>query len=355
ARHRFDDVRRPPPPPRSPSILLALLGALLVWGAFALVRRARSDAGKAELSRSWTAYRYVAHAVLAVGVLVLLPLAVGAATAFFAGPAGEVRFVGVANFVEILTARGRPLLSSGSFYLVLVVTIVWTAVNVVFHLGIGLALGLLLSRPLLKMKAAYRVLLIIPWAVPNYVTALAWKGMFHRQFGAITGFIHAANDVLGTSIEPISWFSRFSTAFTANIATNVWLGFPFMMVVTIGALTAVPKDVLEAAEVDGATRWQRLWHVTLPMVRPSLMPAITLGAIWTFNMFNVVFLVSGGDPDGTTDILVSEAYRWAFTREAQYGYAAAYAVLIFVLLFGVTRGLARIKSGWARPGRGDAP
>jgi arabinogalactan oligomer / maltooligosaccharide transport system permease protein len=83
-----------------------------------------------------------------------------------------------------------------------------------------------------------------------------------------------------------------------------------------------------------------------------MMPAIILGAIWTFNMFNVVFLVSGGDPDGSTDILVSEAYRWAFTREAQYGYAAAYAVLIFVLLFAGTRLLDRWKSGWTRPSRG---
>ena len=219
------------------------------------MRRVRSPEGQTELARSWTAYRYVAHAVLAVGVLVILPLAVGAATSLFAGPAGEIRYVGLANFFEILTARGRPLLTSGSFYFVLIVTVAWTVINVVFHLGLGLAFGLLLSRPLLRLKAVYRVLLIIPWAVPNYVTALAWKGMFHRQFGAITGIIQSFNETFGTAIEPISWFSRFSTAFTANIATNVWLGFPFMMVVTIGALTAVPKDVLEAAEVDGATRW----------------------------------------------------------------------------------------------------
>ena len=355
ARHRFDDVMRPPPPPRSPTLALLALGALTVWGALVLVRRVSGPAGRRAFADSLPAYRWVAHAVVAIGVLVLLPLAVGAATSLFAGPAGEVRYVGLANFVEILTARGRPLLSSGSFYLVLAVTVLWTAVNVVFHVGIGLALGLLLSRPLLRMKAVYRVLLIIPWAVPNYVTALAWKGMFHRQFGAITGFIHAINDTLGTSIEPISWFAKFSTAFAANCATNIWLGFPFMMVVTLGALTAVPKDVLEAAEVDGASRWQRLWHVVLPMVRPSLMPAITLGAIWTFNMFNVVFLVSGGDPDGTTDILVSEAYRWAFTREAQYGYAAAYAVLIFLMLLSTTKLLDRFKSSWARAGRGGEP
>src|SRR5690606_26267194 len=141
----------------------------------------------------------------------------------------------------------------------------------------------------------------------------------------------------GVSLEPIDWFARFSTAFAANAATNIWLGFPFMMVVTIAAMTSVPKDVLEAAEVDGATRWQRFRLVTFPIIRPSMVPAALLGAVWTFNMFNVVFLVSGGDPDGKTDILVSEAYRWAFTRQAQYGYAAAYAVLIFLLLFGVTR------------------
>ncbi|MCY1007338.1 sugar ABC transporter permease [Nannocystis pusilla] len=192
------------------------------------------------------------------------------------------------------------------------------------------------------------MLLILPWAVPSYVTALAWKGMFHQQYGAVTGLIYAINDWFGASIEPIAWFSRFATAFAANVATNVWLGFPFMMVVTLGALTAVPADVLEAAEVDGATRWQRLTRVTLPMIRPALAPAVTLGAIWTFNMFNVVFLVSGGDPDGSTDILVSEAYRWAFTREAQYGYAAAYAVLIFLLLLVTTR----LPAWLARKGAG---
>ncbi len=129
--------------------------------------------------------------------------------------------------------------------------------------------------------------------------------MFHRQFGAVNALLYAIDRAFGLDLKPIAWFSHFSTAFAANVATNVWLGFPFMMVVTLGALTAVPEDVLEAAEVDGATRWQRFRLVTLPLLRPTLLPAVVLGAIWTFNMFNVVFLVSGGEPDGTTDILVS--------------------------------------------------
>jgi arabinogalactan oligomer/maltooligosaccharide transport system permease protein len=170
------------------------------------------------------------------------------------------------------------------------------------------------------------MLLIVPWAVPNYITALIWKGMFHRQFGAVNGLLAAIG------ITPISWFSKFTTAFAANVTTNVWLGFPFMMVVTLGALGRIPRELEEAAALDGATRWQRLRHITLPLLWPAMLPSVLLGAIWTFNMFNIVFLVSGGEPDGATEILVSQAYRWAFTRGHRYGYAAAYAVLIFIVL-----------------------
>jgi arabinogalactan oligomer/maltooligosaccharide transport system permease protein len=133
-------------------------------------------------------------------------------------------------------------------------------------------------------------------------------------------------------LQPVAWFSRFWTAFSANVATNVWLGFPFMMVVTLGALSRISREVEEAAALDGASRWQRLTQVVLPLIRPALAPAVLIGAVWTFNMFNIIFLVSGGEPDGMTEILVSQAYRWAFTRGHRYGYAAAYAVLIFAVL-----------------------
>jgi arabinogalactan oligomer/maltooligosaccharide transport system permease protein len=363
-RRRFDDVRRPPPEPADPTASLLVLGLLSLGGAGLWLHRARTRThetpslarrGLEALRRSLPAYAYVAIGAVAVSVLVILPILFGAGAALFAGKSQQMYYVGFANFVQILTARGGSLIATGSFYVVLAVTILWTVVNVAFHVGIGVALGLVLSRPAMKLRALYRVLLIVPWAVPSYVTALAWRGMFHRQFGAVTGLIHAINDLLGTSIEPIAWFARFSTAFAANVATNVWLGFPFMMVVTLGALAAVPKDVLEAAEVDGASRWQRLTRITLPMIAPTMLPAVTLGAIWTFNMFNVVFLVSGGDPDGTTDILVSEAYRWAFTREAQYGYAAAYAVLIFLLLLGASRLSDRLLARFGEQGREAHP
>jgi arabinogalactan oligomer/maltooligosaccharide transport system permease protein len=335
ARRRWIDATRPLPPAASPVPLLMFGSLALLALAILAVHQAGKPAFRRELKSSLRAYAYVAHAVLAILALVVFPLAAGALTSLFAGTRDAPRYVGLANYISILTARGGDLLGHGSFYLTLLVTMLWTGVNVFFHVSLGLVLGIALSRPLMRLRAVYRVLLILPWAVPSYVTALAWKGMFQRQFGAVNALLR----MLGA--EPVSWFSHFSTAFAANVATNVWLGFPFMMVVVLGALTSIPKDVLEAAEVDGATRAQRFRLVTLPLLRPVLLPAVVLGAVWTFNMFNVIFLVSGGEPDGTTDILVSEAYRWAFTRNNQYGYAAAYAVLIFLLLASGSRFFGR--------------
>lgn len=336
--HRYEDASRPLPARRSPLPLQLGLGVIALALVLRSVQRARDPQFRHAVKQSTTAYAYVAHAVVIVTLLVVLPLVLGAFTSLFAGRDGALEYVGAANYRDIITARGGPLFTSGTFYAVLLVTIVWTIANLALHVSIGVLLALILSRPLLKLRAVYRVLLIIPWAVPSYVTALAWKGMFHRQTGAINAILSAMG------VEPVSWFAQFSTAFTANVATNTWLGFPFMMVVTIGALSSIPKDLYEAAEVDGATPWQQFRHITLPLLKPTLLPSVSMGAVWTFNQFNVIFLVSGGEPDGATEILVTEAYRWAFTRQAQYGYAAAYAVLIFGVLVLGTRVLERLTT-----------
>ena len=343
AGHRFEDETRPPPARRDPTWGLVALSSALVLIMVSLVRQLLRAEVREGIARSMPAYAWVAHALFAVLVLVVFPLVVGAGTSFYAGQGSELHYVGLANYVDILTARGGALLSHGSFYVVLGVTVLWTVVNVSLHVGIGVALALALSRPVLRMKTLYRVLLILPWAVPSYVTALAWRGMFHRQLGAVNAIL----DLVG--VEPVSWFAHFSTAFAANVATNVWLGFPFMMVVTLGALTSISKDLYEAAEVDGAGPWDQFRLITLPMLGPSLLPAVAMGAVWTFNMFNVVFLVSAGEPDGSTEILVSEAYRWAFTRGHQTGYAAAYAVLIFGILLLSTRYVPGASGAPSRP------
>jgi len=324
AQHDFAVVSRPPPEPADPTVAAVLVGLLGLGGAVWLGRGVWS--ARRELLAERAAYLWVAPAALSMALLVVVPFLVGASVSLFEQHDGQWTFVGLSNFWSILSSADWPVFGPQSFYFALAVTILWTLANVVLHVSIGVALALLLREPWLQLRGLYRVLLILPWAIPNYITALLWKGMFHRQFGAI-------NALLGlVGLEPVSWFGQFSTAFAANLVTNTWLGFPFMMVVTLGALQAIPRELEQAAELDGATGWQRFWRVTLPLLKPALLPAVILGSVWTFNMFNIIYLVSAGEPDGSTEILISEAYKWAFTRGHRYGYAAAYAVLIFGVL-----------------------
>jgi arabinogalactan oligomer / maltooligosaccharide transport system permease protein len=217
------------------------------------------------------------------------------------------------------------------FYTIFGKTILWTVINVFFHVTIGVSLALLLHEKV-PGKAMFRTLLILPWAVPPIVTALTWRGMFHYEYGAV--------NLIWSKVfmqTPIQWLNDPVGTFTACIVTNIWLGFPFMMVVALGGLQSIPHELYEAAIMDGANAWQRFRTVTLPMLKPVLTPAIILGVVWTFNKVDIVWLVSnGGEPADSTHILVSYVYRAAFNLY-RYGYAAAFSVIIFLMLlvFGI--------------------
>jgi len=212
------------------------------------------------------------------------------------------------------------------FWSVLLKTIIWTVVNVAFHVGLGVFLAVILNGPV-KGKAIYRVLLIIPWAVPSYITALTWRGMFNPEYGAV--------NLIGSqlfNLPMIDWMKDPLAAFIACITTNVWLGFPFMMVIALGGLQAIPQELYEAARVDGASRWTQFRRITLPLLKPVMLPAVTLGTVWTFNQLNVMWLVSnGGEPSDKTHILVSYVYKAVFNLY-QYGYGAALSMVIFFIL-----------------------
>jgi len=306
------------------AVTWGLGGALLALLAVAAVLWRRFKRGLREAWRQKSAYAYIAPAMIGTAVLIFIPFAVGLGLSFFSYYQGDYYYVGFKNFVDILSSRGYGLTDTFSFYYKLFITVLWTAANVLLHLGIGLGLALLLKDPLLRLKGLYRALLIIPWAVPSYITAIVWRGMFDAESGVI-------NHMLG--LEGFNWWGSTWSAFLANLVANCWLGFPFMMVVSLGALQSIPQELYEAADVDGATRWQKFRFITLPLLKPALFPAVILGVIWTFNMFNVIYLVSRGAPNGGTDILVVEAFRWAFERGDRYGYAAAYSTLIFLILF----------------------
>jgi ABC-type sugar transport system permease subunit len=307
--------------------MLAAIAIAASAGAIAFASsRGTTDRIAAGFVHHRVALGFLAPTLVAMIALVATPFVIGLVIGFFDHHHGTWTFVGLDNFAEILSGGGRALDDPLNFWFILGVTVLWTFANVVLHVVIGVSLALLLSRTWLRGKGVWRMLLILPWAIPNYITALIWRGMFEGQHSAINSLLD------GFGFGDVSWFSSWATAFSANVVTNTWLGFPFMMVVAIGAIQGIPRDLYEAAEVDGATSWQRFRHITLPHLRPAMAPAIALGSIWTFNMFNVIFLVSGGRPGGSTDILVTDAYRWAFERGERYGMAAAYAIIIFLIL-----------------------
>ena len=230
-------------------------------------------------------------------------------------------FIGLRQFVRIFTEPSQP-----DFYGVFLKTIIWTVVNVTFHVALGVLLALILNQAI-RGKSIYRTLLILPWAIPQYIVALTWRGMFNYEYGSINLII---TKYLG--LPAVEWLRSPSEAFLACILTNVWLGFPFMMVVALGALQSIPHELYEAADMDGASWWHKLKTITLPLIRPVMIPAITLGTIWTFNNLNIVWLVSnGGEPSDNTHILVSFVYKASFNFYS-FSYAAALSIVIFLIL-----------------------
>ena len=230
------------------------------------------------------------------------------------------RFVGLDQFKE--------LLSQSIFYEMLGKSLVWTSLNVIFHVGIGLFLAMVLTGPV-RGRALYRTILILPWAMPQYISALTWRGMFSYEYGAI-------NLILSRwlHLPAVPWQTDPVWAFLAPILANIWLGFPFMMIVCLGGLTAIPKELYEAADLDGASAWMKFRSITIPQLLPVLTPAVLLGTIWTFNNMLVIWLVSrGGQPADHTHILVTYVYKVAFTYY-RYSYAAAFSVVVFLMLFG---------------------
>jgi arabinogalactan oligomer/maltooligosaccharide transport system permease protein len=317
--------------------LLALAGLGLVL--LALVGFGGANRVGRALVGNRQAYAYIAPAIVGTTLLVFFPFFYGIALSFTDSniyntnqPLSEL-WIGLRNYSTILgdfgfmrrAADGHWVFNYLNFYWTFLFTVIWTITNVAWGVSFGLLLALVLNTKGLALRPIYRVLLILPWAMPNYITALIWKGMFHRQFGVVNQFLA----IVG--IEPLSWFDRPFTSYLTALATNWWLSFPFMMVVSLGALQSIPADLYEAARVDGATRWQQFRAITLPSLRPALVPAIILSVVWTFNMFNIIYLVTAGEPGGSTEILITQAYKYAFQRY-RYGYAAAYATIIFGIL-----------------------
>ena len=246
---------------------------------------------------------------------------------------GFVAPVGLDNFVRLVTdpAISRPFLR------VFVWTFVWAGVTVAIQFAAGLGLAILLNDPYLRLRHLYRSILILPYAIPAFISALIWVGLLNTEVGVV-------NDILQGlfGIGRIPWLQNPFWARVALFLVNLWLGYPYMMVVTLGALQSIPSELYEAALVDGARPWDVIRTVTLPLLMVAVSPLLVGSFAFNFNNFNVIYLVTGGGPPmagaqtpaGHTDILISYTYRLAFQggQGTQFGFAAAISMLIFVIV-----------------------
>ena len=229
-------------------------------------------------------------------------------------------FVGLQNYINVFT---QPVLKQTGFWQLFAQTIIWTGINVFFHVILGVLLALMLNRKL-RGRTIYRALLILPWAIPAFASLQIWRTEFNFQYGAV-------NQVLALfGIAPVQWLSDPVANFAAMCITNIWLGVPFMMVITLGGLQSISNDYYEAAELDGASTYQSFRRITMPLLKPVLVPAVLLGTFLTFNNILVPFFINVNELE-TSDILVTALYRAAF-QFSRYGFAAAFAFVIFAIL-----------------------
>jgi arabinogalactan oligomer/maltooligosaccharide transport system permease protein len=244
------------------------------------------------------------------------------------------RFVGFRNFAYILSQAGKALIPVFGW------NVAFATLTVLLNALVGGVLGILLNNKALRLRNLYRTLLIVSWALPGVITVQVWVALLNYNFGAINRLL----GILG--IYPIPWLLDPDWAKVAVLLVNLWLGFPYMMTATLGALSTIPDELYEAARVDGASPWQAFLNITLPLLRQPMTPILLSSFAFNFNNFYIIYLLTGGGPpqEGrlataqATDILISWAYKTAFTAEGQsaYGLGAAISLLIFLLTVAIS-------------------
>jgi ABC-type sugar transport system permease subunit len=222
--------------------------------------------------------------------------------------------------------------------------------SVVMTFGLGLAIALIFNDRTLPGRKLITTLLLIPYTIPSLITIMVWRGMLNPELGIVN---RTMESLIGWAPP---WFTDPYWAKAAILLVNLWLGYPYFMLICSGALQAIPTDIYAAAEVDGASGWQRFWRITLPLLLVAVGPLLVASFLFNFNNFNIIFLfIAGGPPiagattqAGHTDILISYVYNLAFAggRGAQYGLAAAITMVIFVIVAVITLLQFRFTRMW---------
>jgi arabinogalactan oligomer/maltooligosaccharide transport system permease protein len=272
--------------------------------------------------------------------------------------AAPPNFVGLRNYSQIFSGELPVAIANFNFWNVLAFNLIWTFINVPFHVIIGVLIAVLLNVKGLWFKRFYRAIYILPIVLPSLVIAVVWRNMFDSQYGAINQFLSSITQIFGGDPVTVRWLEQVDAviklgpvplplSFFALLICNIWLGWPFMCIVATGALQSIPGDLYEAASIDGANSRQSFFNITVPLLRPAMVPAAVYGIVATFNLFNLIYLMSGGGPLRQTEILVTTAYRLV-NEQRLYGVAAAFSVIIFFVLLVLTLITNRITKATER-------
>lgn len=266
--------------------------------------------------------------------LVAYPLVDGVATAFTDRAVARAgKFVGFANFAELW---GDPI-----FRLAVWNSVYMTLGAVAVKLVLGLTGAMVLSQEF-PLRGLVRALVFLPWAVPGLVAGLTWKWIYDEQAGILNYLLIAG----GLTEGYVYWLSDPAMAKISIIIANVWHGLPFFIMMFLAGLAAIPKELHEAAAIDGAGAWSRLWRVTLPQLKDVIAITVMLSTIWTFNSFHMVFILTGGGPAYRTHILPTLAYEYGIGR-SRLGMGAAVMVAVIpvfmVIIALLTRRMLREK------------
>lgn len=288
-----------------------------------LEKVSEKSARRARIIRSITPYLLIFPSVTLMAIIILVPLLRGIYMSFNDVDIikqGEMHLVGMKHYIEMVQ---DPI-----FRVALRNTIAWTMGVVTFQYLFGLGIALLLNEPI-PLRGFFRGLVLVPWVVPSVVAALVWRWIYAPDYGILNNILRS----LALIDQPLQWLSDKRLAMPAVIAVGVWKWVPFMAVVLLSGLQSIPRELYDAAEVDGANALQRFWHITMPHLRYLSAIVTMLSVIWTFNHFDIVYVMTKGGPSNSTHLLSTYAYLSAFSY-VEFGYAAAISVfMLIVLLF----------------------
>ena len=284
-------------------------------------RRSSPTRGGARLARLVEPLFYVSPAVIVLTVVMLFPLVVG-----FSYAVRDVQLLNPFGAPYIGFDHFRTLARDPIFYESLVNTLWWTFGSVTFQFLLGLMLAILLNRSF-PGKSVVQALVFLPWAVPTFLIGLNFAWLFNPVVGPIPHWLTA----LGAMSEPSNILAYPDTAMWGPILANVWFGVPFFAITLLAALQSIPEDIYEAAAIDGASKLQAFWTLTLPLLGPVIAITVLLRTVWIANFADLIVVMTNGGPADSTQTVATYIFTQAF-RRLDFGYASAIAVVLLLLL-----------------------